>query len=620
MTIDRPARANGYLLAALLTLTACGGGSGGGSASSEPPGQSPGTPPVDPDPVSAPNPYANEGDTRPSKLGRLVVFGDSYSNENNSLRPGVRVWSSRLGADATSIYARSDATAGDQTADGTANDFRTQVDRWLAADLPQGASDLVAVYLGYNDIQLTERDIASSLADYREELERLLDNGAGAGDRKVLVTLVHDWSQVPRELERVANGEASKQDRVDRFNRGVVALANANDDVIAVDLRTVFDRVAADPERYGITNITTADRDAADTTALYVDPIHFGNRGQDIVAQVFRHYLTRGWSWANSLSAGAEATARLQQDIEQGLVFSLARQSDPAPLGFSTFAVGDGSSRANALAQEQAADPARGHFAGTRLMEESDSGLGLNYALDRDTMLGVVISDYREAEASRRPLATSAASVESAGVSVYARQNVAGFDLATTATVSDDRHRKLDHDGLLDEQTRVAFDGRTTALAATLSRPIRAGHGWLQPWLNLTRTTQEVDGFEQPDPYVSDLRFSGAQVTDTLLRFGLGGRLDPLPVGDKGWLSLSGNLSYTHGLAQDDYTVRVRETGTGFEQEQTLEREPTRLLGLRLGADLELGPGLALGSSYQLGQQLGGASGHEVKAELRYSF
>jgi hypothetical protein len=153
-----------------------------------------------------------------------------------------------------------------------------------------------------------------------------------------------------------------------------------------------------------------------------------------------------------------------------------------------------------------------------------------------------------------------------------------------------------------------------------LSRPIRAGRGWLQPWLNLTRTTQEVDGFEQPDPYVSDLRFSGAQVTDTLMRFGLGGRLDPLPIGDKGWLSLSGNLSYAHGLAQDDYTVRVRETGTGFEQEQTMEREPTRLLGLRLGADLELGRGLALGSSYQLGQQLGGASGHEVKAQLRYSF
>lgn len=613
MAIDRPARA-GLLLGALLTLAGCGGGGGSGDSLASPggaPGPAPG-----PEPTTAPNPYAGDGDTRPTRLGRLVVFGDSYSNDNQALRPGVRVWTNRLGAGATSIFARSDATAGDQAAGGSANDLRTQVDRWLAAGLPQAPSDLVAVYVGYNDIQLTDRDLASSLADYRREVDRLLANGAGDGDRKLLVTLVHDWSQVPRELERVANGEPSKRGRVDQLNRGVVDIANSSDDVLAVDLRTVFDRIVADPGRYGFTNITAPDPGAADSTALYFDPIHFGNRGQDIVAQVFRHYLTRGWAWANSLSAGAEATARLQQDIDRGLVFSLGQLDGQARLGFSSFALGDTA----ALAEDHATDPSRAYFARTRLMEDSDSGLGINYAFTRDAMLGVVISDYHGAEESRLPLATSAVSVRSGATSIYLRQNLAGISFASTATVSNDRHEKLDHDALVGEAARTAFDGRTTSFAVTLGRPARAGRGWLQPWVNLTHTRQEVDGFTQSDPYVSDLSFSGAKVDDTLMSVGLGGSVDPLPLGETGWLWLSAGLSYTHGLAQDDYRVRIREAATGFRQDETIARETTRLAGLRLGADLAMGQRFTLSTAYEAAQQLGGSSAQEVKAQLRYAF
>jgi outer membrane autotransporter protein len=253
-------------------------------------------------------------------------------------------------------------------------------------------------------------------------------------------------------------------------------------------------------------------------------------------------------------------------------------------------------------------------------MEDSDSGLGVNYAFDRDTMLGVVISDYREAEESRLPLSTSTATVRSGATSVYLRQNVAGFSLATTATVSDDRHEKLDHDSLVDAASSTTFDGRTTSFAATLGRPVRAGQGWLQPWINLTHTRQEVDGFTQSDPYVSDLSFSGAQVDDTLVSLGLSGSLDPLPVGETGWLSLSAGFSYTHGLAQDDYRVRIREAATGFRQDETIERETTRLAGLRLGADLLMGQRFSLGTAYEAAQQLGGGAAHEVKAQLRYAF
>jgi phospholipase/lecithinase/hemolysin len=567
-----------------------------------------------------PNPYAAAGDTAPTNLGRLVVFGDSYSNDNNTLRPGVRSWSRRLGASASSNYARGTATAGDQAADGTANDLRTQVDRWFADGLPQGANDLAVAYLGYNDIQVTERDLAASLAAYGREVDRLLAAGVGAGDRKMLLTLVHDWSQVPRELEREAAGGTSKRSRVDIFNRGLVALANASDDLIAVDLRTVFDRIAADPGRYGFTNITTPDPEAADSTALYYDAIHFGNRGQDIVAQVFRHYLTRGWSWANSLSAGAAATARLQQDIDAGLVFRLGQDDQASPLGLRTFVVGDGEARSAALDEERTSEPSRAHFAATRLMEDDDSGVGVDYAPDRTTRIGAVISRYHGADETRTSFASSATNVESNAVSFYLRRRVAGFDIGTTATFSDDQHRRQDHDVLVDATSSAAFGGSTTSFATTASRPIRAGAGWLQPWLNLTRTTQRVAGFEQSNPYVSDLRFSGATIEDTRLGLGLAGRLDPLALGEETWLTLEGGVSYTHGLAEEGYRVRIREAATGFEQDETIEREATRVAGLRLGADLAMGRRLSFVTGYEIGQQLGGAAGHEVKARLRYLF
>jgi hypothetical protein len=438
----------------------------------------------------------------------------------------------------------------------------------------------------------------------------------------MFVTLVHDWSQVPAEIAKVAGGAESKQGRVDQFNSGVVDLANARDDVIAVDLRTVFDRIAADPASYGFTNITTADPASTDTTALYFDDQHFGNRGQEIIAQVFQHYLTRGWSWANSLSAGAEATAQLQKDIDEGLVLGLDQRPAEARLGFSSFVVGDGTARERELAldQEAGVDPSRAQFAATRLMEDSDTGLGVNYALAPRTNLGVVISNYRNAEQASADLATSEASVEQDAVSFYLRQQVAGIDLATTASFSDDQHRQVDHDELVGASDEAAFGGRTTSFATTASRPFRAGAGWVQPWVNLTHTTQQVDGFTQSNPYVSDVHYSGAEIDDTLMSVGLAGHLDPLQIGKDGWLRLTGGLSYTHGLAQDDYDVTMREVGTGFVQDETVERDATRMVGLHLGADLAFAERFSFGAGYDVAQQLGGETSHDVTARLSYRF
>ena len=51
-----------------------------------------------------------------------------------------------------------------------------------------------------------------------------------------------------------------------------------------VDVFAAIDRVLAHPGRYGFTNVTTADRAHAATTALYDDEFHVGQHGQAIIA------------------------------------------------------------------------------------------------------------------------------------------------------------------------------------------------------------------------------------------------------------------------------------------------------------------------------------------------
>lgn len=617
----------GMLLLASTALVGCaGGGSGGGGSGGGGPSSGGsaggggggggtgggGTPPV----ASVPNPYALGGDTEPTRLGNLVVFGDSYSTPSGN-RPGVVVWNNRLGADSVERYAQGGATATDEA--GSNRTLRQQVSRWLGGGRAQAANDLAVVYMGHNDVD-DGLDIGVALRDYGQEVDRILGNGAGSGDRKLFVTLIHDWSGTPATL--AAGDVAATRGAVNRLNRGIVDIANDREDVVAVDLRTVFDRILDDPARFGLGNVTTADPAAADTTALYFDEIHFGNRGQDLIAQVFRHYLTRGWSWANTLSAGAEATARLQQDLDDGLVVSLAQLGPDQGLGFSTFTFGtDPATGASARLEEAiAGDPTRAAFAALHEDELADGGVGMAYALSGGTKLGMAFSSYDETAEADADTLTSRADVRSQAVSIYLDQKLAGIDIRTVLSVSEDRHLKQDYDAVLDTSHTSSFDGRTMALSTTASRTFALADGSVRPWLGLAHTRQQVDGFSQSNPYVSDVRYEAAEVTDTLGSLGLAAALPPVPLKNRGWLFVEGGISYTHGLAQDDYAVTMTEEATGFRQTETIARERTRLLGAHLDAELALGEGLNLAAGLGASQQLDGEGEQHARAGLSYRF
>ena len=176
---------------------------------------------------------------------------------------------------------------------------------------------------------ISSQDLAAGRAGYRAGIDRLVAAGAAGSDRKLFVTLLTDWTRSP--------GISSDfRGRVDDWNGFVSGIANGNDNIIAVDLFTVFEKIYDDPGRFGFTNVSTADAGRSSTDALFFDQLHFGDRGQDIIARVYRHYLTRAWDWANTLDSGGSSARQLNRDIDNGLlVLGLDDTTADRPLGLS---------------------------------------------------------------------------------------------------------------------------------------------------------------------------------------------------------------------------------------------------------------------------------------------
>jgi lysophospholipase L1-like esterase len=216
---------------------------------------------------TVPNPYATGPDPADVRIGKLVVFGDSFSKLN---RKSFRNWAEQLRYDelnrATGLpqvatlagRAVSGATAG--TYPGSTNDFATQVAKWLASPRSFGGRDLTVVYFGHNDLEKsadpTGADLSGAMADYRAALQRVLAAGAAGGSRRVLLVMPHDWGRSPYY---VANGgSAVLRQRTQAWNALVAAEARQSSytRLVAVDLFTAMECVFEQPARFGFTNVT----------------------------------------------------------------------------------------------------------------------------------------------------------------------------------------------------------------------------------------------------------------------------------------------------------------------------------------------------------------------------
>ncbi len=631
--------APGFTVLTLLALSACAGGGGGGGnggvggSPSTASGSGGGSPPPPPD-FEVPNIYAAYGDEQPNQLENLLVFGDSYSDTE---RFSFDIWSEKLtdgiGGSSVESYAKGGAFAGptNNYPGDDGNTIETQVDNWLATTPSFGGGDLTVFYAGYNDINvpkaagepISNQTALGRSADHLEDqIQRVIDAGATGGDRRVFVARVHEWTDIPKENTNPANFKAGF---TDIWNDRIDQIANANDKIVAVDLNTVFRRIHDNPGDYGFTNVTTPDAANAGPggTALYHDTVHFGERGQEIIAEVFNHYLTRGWDWANLLQAGSATAEERTLEINQGLQTSLAQLQADERLGFSSFFVGDREAQYAAnLTDDASYDPARSGFRQLALSQEQDSGVGLNYAFDDDTMMGFVLSNNRQDLTDEQGNRSADIGYDSDAVSFYVNHEIEGFGLRTLVSYSNDSHDIRNYDDFVGQSDRATASGRTITLSQTASYPTHIGGAWWMPWLNVTHTDQKLDSFSVSNPYTSDVTYSSGGVADTLATIGFDMNADPIWLDRHNSVEFTASLTYTQSLLQEDYEVTMTEGAfSNVSQTDVIEREDVRQLGLRVGASFALGEDLSLSAGYLATQNLEASElDQSVQLRLGYSF
>jgi phospholipase/lecithinase/hemolysin len=587
-------------LAGALVLAGCGGGGGGGGGSSPGPVTSPPTsnpPPVVSPPPASPfavaNPFAISGATSVDqvRVDDLRVFGDSYSQEGFA---GTKTWTMVLRDEGTAARTEVYAVGGASASLGASNNFARQLDTFDAANRTIGNRDLTAVYFGYNDLS---RELTPARAGYEAGVDRLLAAGAADDDRRLFLTMLHDWSRNPGVT-------ADRRARVNEFNSSIAGLANRNSNIIAVDLFTVFERVFERPGDFGLVDVTGVDPARSATDTLFFDPTHFGNRGQEIIASVYRHYLTRGWDWANSIAAGSGAAQRLSRDLDNGLL--ALGLDDEAPLGLTSLALGNGGV---ATPQGLVADPAgvsldgpsRAAFAATYGGSPAAGGIALDYRLARDQRFGVAVSRYDSASDTDLSAARLSQDQTSDGVAVYWQQEHGGVQSTTQFAFLQHQFTERAQDDLLGNSGVTEHAGRTWSLDQKLARPTRASAGTVTPWVSLSYQSHDLAPYEAKSLYTSNVRYSGATATDVLGAIGIDLAHDPIDLGRGRNLWLSGKAAYVASVYRDDVQVTMSEAALpGFSQQETIQRERVERFDLSLDAVLGLSPDLNLRAAYAL--------------------
>ncbi len=566
---------------------------------------------VAPRPFTVRNVYAKAGATRNTdvEVGRLILFGDSYTDLAFSV--GYSNWAEQLERSGFVGELESYAIAGGKARpEAGPKPLSVQIDNFLATSPTFAGNDLTAVFLGFNDVGFNT-DMATSNAAFTAQTQRLLTAGTTKNDRRLFLVNLFDNTRAPGN-NPPGTFPSFSPERVDvtRWNRNLEAFANTRNRIVVVDLFTAFEKVFANPERYGLTNITTPDLVASKTTALWRDEIHFGARGHQLISQVFRHYLTRAWDWSNTLDAGAEARARLKKDIEAGLVLRLDQQQ-PDESALRLFPIGDAAyAAAGAFDETATVDPRTGRDG------FGDGGLGLDMALGPDTSLGLVYGVYDETVDGDSELSSE---VDARSLAVYLRRHWAGLDWRTLVAHSEDRYDSEIHAGFGTATGDGDTNGRSTTLSQRAEKRLETGLGLVAPWVELTHSIQQVDGYTVSHPLVSDTTYSGVRVQDTVLGLGISAIAWPMALSPDSSLTLRGGLAYEIDLARDDYELTISEAN-GSRNRETIERPERNTLVLSLGAALAVGDDAALDLGYEVADQTGSDPEHALRLAFTWRF
>lgn len=556
--------------AALLSGCASSGGSGASGVSS---------------------PFSADGSSALGSVhvGTMRVFGDSYSDPSFTGSLGTSNWSQLLVGKGLVTNNKNYAIGGARAISGTVRGFDVQLNSALGSSGTAIADgDLSVVYLGHNDIGRngSPDGLVRATTDYKTGIERLIAAGATADNRRIFVTQLSNWSRAPGVSDGTGN-------QVRAWNTMLADLANGNPNIIAVDMYTPFERVFANPTAYGFNNVTTAGGSSSASSALFYDTIHYGSRGQEIISRVYQHYLTRGWDWANSVSAGAAASAQINKDIDEGtLVLGLAGQQD-LKYGFRLLPLGVSGSNALSLGAQSSA-VFRPFETTTTFGQSAPSGLALDAGLGSVAKpnagrIGVAVYQYQQASSLAAAQERSGRSYTANALSLYWHQPVDNLNFSSKLS-----HLNLQFDSQAqDDMVNLSLQNRSTgnswSLENTLRYPLTSA-GWdFTPWVSLTGQTHHLDSANVKSLYTTDVRYGSNQMNELLTGLGIDVQSKPIYFSGGKRLQWGGSLSHTTSLYRDAIRVSMEELGTpGLVQSEVFASPRINRTQLALQATLDV--------------------------------
>jgi lysophospholipase L1-like esterase len=564
------------------------------------------------------NPYSGGGGSTLAEVhvNTMQVFGDSYSDPSFTNSIGTINWATQLQARGTVVNSDIYAIGGARASNGEQRAFNRQIDTWTRRDGVIGDGDLTVVYLGHNDIGRTGSPdgLKNAAAGYQQGIARLVQAGAANDGRRIFVTQLHNWSRGPG----VSDGTDSQ---VRGWNTMLAGIANGNPNIIAVDMYTAFERVFADPTRFGFNNVTTADASRSATDTLYHDATHFGNRGQDIITRVYQHYLTRGWDWANSVSAGADSAARVNEDIDNGtLVLSMAGQKNLLP-GFRLLPLG--LREADAFQFDTRNSKVFRPFSSRQA--SAPTGLALDMRIGseenaRSSRLGVAVFQQDQAKYLSTSALRNSKQYTSDALSLYWNKPVAGWVMSSQLSHLDLDFASHAQDSLVRRTLENRQSGSTWSFENKMRYPMRGDFFSFTPWVSLTSQSHALDPALTSTLYTTDVQFSSNRVNEWLSGVGLDLQTDPIALSGQRKLRFGGSLHHVSSLSRDTVTVSMRESGVpGVVQREVFPLSKVERTQLGLQATMDVARHLQFSATYgaQL-QDVRNTQSVVLKANLRF--
>ena len=528
-------------------------------------------------------------------VNTLRTFGDSYTDFGYTDPRAQKNWSRELVNSGLAAQQENYAVGGARALSGTPDSFDNQIARWDSANSPTTERDLSIAYFGYNDIGRGGNNLAPSKASYSRSINYLLARGAADGNNRIFVTQITDWSDTPGISD-------SLRGQVIDWNNHVASVANSNPNIVAVDLFTVFNRVRDNPGAFGLVNATDIGKLESYTNYLYFDSLHFGTKGQEIIARVFSHYLTRGWNWASALDAGGTATAQLNKDLDSNLLaFQYSQKFTPN----GSFRFLPLTTTENALAK-----PARNGYRATAQSFESVKPMGL--ALDFGSVtnpagngrMGLAFTHGAQSDKVSSFDERSSMRFNSSATTLYWMKPHANFLFSTQMSRINHGFDQTGQDDLINSVVSNERNGHTWSLEGKARYTHRANGFTLTPWASLSQQSHTLNGGTLKSIYTTDVRFSATKANDLYGGIGLDMQFDPLSLSNGKKLHLAGGIHHTQSIKRDSLLMQMREQiSSNVTSTEIIQRPGIRQTQLGLNAQLEVSKQVHLNAVYAVDLQ-----------------